>query len=259
MRRAILSPFLLLTALAIGPPAAACPDAGACRLGERSYHVRTPEAWDGTTPLVVQMHFNGWGRQGHVPAASDRTGGAAAAAGVLFVAPDGLGRSWGFRNPGSPDVAFAEAVLADVAGRLPVDGRLVVSGYSYGALMAARFACETSVEIDALLLIAGAFPPQIDCAGRPARVSHVHGMADTVLPFPYGDDGDDDQAVALWRDVLGCGGAARRYEWQAVSWLTHSRREWDCAEGRVTLDVHPASHLIPRGWVARHLDEVLGE
>jgi polyhydroxybutyrate depolymerase len=206
------------------------------------------------------LHFHGWARQGEVPVKSPRTGGAANEAGVLFVAPDGLDRTWSFRSPDSPDTAFALQVLEDVAARYPTDGRLIVSGYSWGGLMAARFACESGVEIDALLLISGAFPPDTDCRAvpPPARVSHVHGKTDGVLDFPFGPDGSDTYAVALWRDKLGCGEAEdRAYEWQAVKILVHERHEWDCASGLVTMDVHRASHLIPRGWVARHLGEIL--
>ena len=155
-------------------------------------------------------------------------------------------------------MAFAGAVLADVAARYPVEGQpLVVSGYSWGALMAARFACATERRIDALLLVAGALPPGTPCAHPPARVSHVHGTDDTVLDFPYGPAGEDVAAVALWHGALGCGAEARAFEWRAVSWLAFARHEWDCPGGRVTMDVHPAGHLIPRGWFARLLRETV--
>lgn len=77
-----------------------------------------------------------------------------------------------------------------------------------------------------------------------------------MLPFPRGADGDPTAAVALWKRRLRCGEESRRFAWQAVSWLTHRRHEWDCAAGLVTMDVHSASHLIPRGWFARHLAEI---
>ncbi|PWJ22485.1 alpha/beta hydrolase family esterase [Jannaschia seohaensis] len=249
---------VLVLLLLLGAPAAACTGAVECALGDRAYHVREPEGWDGRAPLPVMLHFHGWGRQGETIMGHGRIAGATVPRGVLLVAPDGLGRSWAFRRPGSRDTPFARAVLEDVAARYPLDGRLIVSGYSWGALMAARFVCEGGHRVDALLLVAGAFPPGTACAGRPWRVAHVHGTTDTVLDFPTGPDGDITYAVALWRDALGCAGHAdRRYDWQAVSWLTHDRHEWDCAEGAVSLDVHPASHVIPRGWFARVLDEIL--
>lgn len=249
---------LFLISLCLAAPALACGGLEPCRLGDRSYHVVPPEGWDGTSPLPVLLHFHGWGRLGRVPVQSPRTGGAANGAGVLFVAPDGLGRTWAFRRDGGVDTPFALDVLGDVARRFPTEGQpIMVSGYSWGALMAARFACESGAQIDALLLIAGAFPPDLPCQGRPARVSHVHGTTDTVLDFPYGPNGETTAAVALWRSQLGCAGETRQFEWKAVEWLTHTRHEWDCADGLVTMDVHDASHLIPRGWVARHLSEIL--
>ena len=257
--------LVLLLAL-LAAPAAACTDMTECtpsdpRFADRGYHVIPPDGWDGATPLPVQLHFHGWGRQGDTIVNHPRIAGATRPRGVLLVAPDGLGRSWDFRRPDGRDTPFAEAVLDEVADLHPTDGRLFVSGYSWGALMAARFACETGLDVDALFLVSGAFPPSVGCdpARPPRRVSHVHGTDDTVLDFPYGPDGSDTHAVALWRRVSGCDAPeARTFDWQAVSWLTITRHEWDCAAGTVTMDVHPASHLIPRGWFARQLDEVLG-
>jgi polyhydroxybutyrate depolymerase len=37
-----------------------------------------------------------------------------------------------------------------------------------------------------------------------------------------------------------------------------ARTAWDCDGGRVLLDVHARGHFIPRGWIARQLDELLG-
>lgn len=250
--------YLSALCLLVAAPAAACTGAEVCSLGDRGYHVREPAGWDGVSPLAVQLHFHGWGRQGHVPVGSPRTGGAADAAGVLFVAPNGLGRTWDFRRSGSRDTVFAQAVLADVAARYPTDGQpLIVSGYSWGALMAARFACDGGGPVDALLLIAGAFPPGTECTGQPARVSHVHGTTDNVLDFPYGPGGDPTQAVALWKSQLGCSAQTRQFDWQSVPYLTQDRREWDCDAGLLTMDIHSASHLIPRNWVARQLAETL--
>ncbi|MDF1727278.1 MAG: polyhydroxybutyrate depolymerase, partial [Sulfitobacter sp.] len=175
------------------------------------------------------------------------------------VAPNGEGRTWDFWQAGPADVPFAQAVIADVAARFPVDrSRIYVSGYSYGAAMAWRFACEAGDGVAALLAISGSISQQTDCAQAPREVRQVYGYADSVMPFPAGPGGDETYPVALWRERMGCTDQQRPGDWQAVDWLTLDRRRWDCARGRVTLDLHPGGHFIPHGWIGWQLDQLMG-
>ena len=71
-------------------PADSCAAGNApCKLGDRSYHLRVPDGWDGETPLPVLLHFHGWGRQGDVSVRHRHVGAAADMAGVLLIAPNG--------------------------------------------------------------------------------------------------------------------------------------------------------------------------
>ena len=110
----------------------------------------------------------------------------------------------------------------------------------------------------ALLAVAGTLRQTEDCATAPAEVRHVHGLADTVMDFPMGPGGDTTYPVALWRAAYGCGGGEAQGAWQQREFLTFERISWECATGRVTLDLHPGGHFIPHGWFARQLDELLG-
>lgn len=226
----------------------------------RSYHVKVPDDWDGVTPLPVMLHFHGWGRQGSLIVKHTRISGATRRRGVLLLAPNGAGKTWNFWRSKTEDVAFAERVLADAGRRYPIDwGNVFVSGYSYGAAMAWRFACDTFLDIRAVLAVSGTLPQDTECEGRPREVRHVHGLTDTVLNFPMGQGGDETYAVALWRSAFGCGSEPLRFKWGNVPPLQHSRRVWSCAQGHeVILDVHPSGHFIPKGWFARQLDEVMG-
>lgn len=237
-----------------------CHGQDACPLGERSYHVRTPDGWDGESDLPVILHFHGWARQGDLIVKHQRIAGATRRRGVLLVAPNGNGRSWDFWRAGTPDVAFARAVLADVKARYPVDdAHIFVSGYSWGAAMAWRFVCEDGADIAALLSISGTLSQTESCQTAPGQVRHVHGLRDTVMDFPTGPNGERSWPVKLWRDAYECQEGRAVGTWQAVSFLTHSRTEWTrCKTGAVTLDVHPGGHFIPHGWIARQLDELLG-
>ena len=231
-----------------------------CVLGDRSYHVKEPDGWDGVEPLPVLLHFHGWARQGTLIVKHQRISGATRRRGVLLVAPNGQRKTWDFWRAGSPDSEFARAVLEDVKARYPVVAdRVFVSGYSWGANMAWRFVCEDGADIAALLAISGTLDQDETCPTAPGEVRQVYGLKDGVLPFPYGPAGEMTWPVKLWRDAMGCGDARKTGPWQQVSFLTLERTVWDdCTDGRVSLDIHPGGHFIPHGWIARQLDELLG-
>ncbi|WP_417726515.1 alpha/beta hydrolase family esterase [Roseovarius sp.] len=231
-----------------------------CILGERSYHILEPDDWDGKTPLAVLLHFHGWKRQGTTVVKHGRVAGATRRRGVLLLAPNGRGRSWDFWTSDTDDVAFAAAVIEEAASRYPIDrNRLYVSGYSYGAAMAWRYACENGNGVAALLAISGTLSQSERCSQAPHDIRHVHGTSDTVMDFPFGPDGDTTWPVKLWRDRLSCHEPGRpRGDWSATEPLVFHRTTWeDCTKGKVTLDVHARGHFIPRGWIARQLDDLL--
>jgi len=88
-----------------------------CPLGDRSYHVKEPDAWDGVSPLPVLLHFHGWMRTGALPVKHQRISGATRRRGVLLLAPNGRGKTWDFRDADTGDVEFARAVIEDAAKR----------------------------------------------------------------------------------------------------------------------------------------------
>jgi len=56
-----IAAFIALALLSAAPrPALAAPDCvdqTPCQLGDRSYHVKVPDDWDGVTPMPVMLHF----------------------------------------------------------------------------------------------------------------------------------------------------------------------------------------------------------
>lgn len=239
--------------------ALACAGATACPLGDRSYHLRVPDKWDGVSPLPVLLHFHGWGRQGNLVVRHGRIAVLDVADHILLLAPNGLNGSWSFRRNGSSDTAFAAAVIEDAAKRYPIDrAKIFVSGYSWGANMAWRFACERGDQAAALLAVSGTLAQDEACAHAPDEVRQVFGLNDGVLAFPMGPGGDRTYPVALWRRKFGCDRGISDGPWAARPFLTFQRTRWECPGGRVVLDVHPGGHFIPHDWIPLQVGEILG-
>nr|WP_254054684.1 polyhydroxybutyrate depolymerase [Roseovarius sp. EL26] len=246
-------------AFAVGLQDTPCHAEVPCQLGDRSYHVLEPDGWDGKTPLPVLLHFHGWARQGDLIVKHGRIAGATRKRGVLLVAPNGLGKSWDFWSARTDDVAFTNAVLDDVAKHYPIDRtNIFVSGYSFGSAMAWRYACQSGNHVRALLAVAGTLNQSETCPQAPKEVRHVHGTSDTVMDFPFGPNNDTTYPVALWRAKYNCGAGIENGTWHITEHDTFTRTTWDsCNDGKVTLDIHSRGHFIPRGWIARQLDELL--
>ena len=231
-----------------------------CELENRGYHVLPPDNWDGKSTLPVLLHFHGWGRQGPVALNHKQIGDVTRKAGILLIAPNGLGKSWDFWKTGSRDTPFAKSVLDDVEKRFPIDrSKLMVSGYSWGSSMAWRFACEAGNQVDILLGISGTFYDQTEnCETGPVEVRHVHGLKDTVMDFPFGPNGEETGPVRLWQRMNGCNTKADTHStWKTIQYF--KRYEWEnCSSGKsVTLDVHGGGHWIAKGWLKQQLKELL--
>lgn len=254
----LLAFFLLFAAPAFSE--VPCHGETACQLGERSYHVLEPDGWDGKSPLPVLLHFHGWKRQGDLIVKHGRIAGATQKRGVLLLAPNGQERTWNFWGPETPDVSFAAAVIEDAASRYPIDrDQIFVSGYSYGGAMAWRYVCQNGTGVAALLAVAGTLGQDESCPEAPKEVRHVHGLSDTVMTFPMGPGGDTTYPVALWRQAYECAQGVPGGNWQVTEHDQFTRTTWrDCnSGGPVTLDLHARGHFIPRGWIARQLDELM--
>lgn len=237
-----------------------CGGAEPCPVGNRSYLALPPDDWNGRDALPVLIHFHGWGRTGANVIGNPEISGATREAGVLLLAPNGLSKSWSFWRAPSRDVPFVEAMVEDAARRFPIDRkRIYVSGFSYGAAMAWRLACERGADYAAFLPIAGTLWNfgELEHCSAPVRLRQVHGLADTVMDLPRGAGGDPLYAVSPWLHRNGCKTAPDKTE--RVGIFTES--VWtSCASGRgVELDLHESGHVIPQGWMKRQLERLARE
>lgn len=154
---------------------------------------------DGPVPLVVGLHgVSGSGSQFQGTSGLDRV---ADDHGAVVVYPDGItgGRkgdlsTWNAGNCCGPsqrdhvdDVRFVAAVIDQVIDAIetsrPIDEtRVLAIGYSNGAMLAYRLACELSDTITGIGPIGGPMGVMACQPTKPVSAMHVHGAADRTVP-----------------------------------------------------------------------------
>jgi polyhydroxybutyrate depolymerase len=220
---------LLLAALLTGCGSAAFPPGTIVVGGVRPVPLVQPPDHDPTepTPLIVVLHGYG-GDAARMERVFPLASGAAVA-GALLVYPQGSANRLGSRfwnaslaccdlfGSGVDDVAYLMALIAEVEVAVAVD-RVVLFGHSNGGFMAYRLACEFGDRLAAVVTVAGALDdPPPDCgAPSPARMLHVHGTQDGVVPYDGGSlftrprFTGAERTVATLATRAGCTGALQR-------------------------------------------------
>jgi len=121
---------------------------------------------------------------------------------MIVAYPDGLGKesglpqSWnaggccsGLRPDVIDDVAFIAQLITTISKSANIDPtRIWVAGHSNGAMMAYRVACALSATVTAVASGAGALMVPTCAPTRPVSMIHLHGKADTTVPFAGGGD-----------------------------------------------------------------------
>jgi poly(3-hydroxybutyrate) depolymerase len=164
--------------------------------GTRSYILRAPDNYDSNHPyrLVLAYHWMG----GTAQQVADGTGATEAPFyglwnlannSTIFVAPVGLGSgaNTGWPNTDGQDVAFADAILAQLEAGLCIDtGRIFATGFSYGAGMSYALACARPDVFRGVALYSGAELSSCSGGTKPIAFYASHGLSDSVLDISSG-------------------------------------------------------------------------
>lgn len=180
----------------------------------RRYLAYRPDLLESPASLILVFHGHGGSPHG-----TERATGWNAWAddlGAVVVYPEGIRVSF---NAGGccgiahemqvDDVAAALAIIDDVASHIAIDAdRVYSTGFSNGASMSYRLACETD-RFAAIGPVGGVqFVPCNPLSTT--SVMHIHGLADTTMPAAGETRADGtvvrplDDVIADWRRVLGC-------------------------------------------------------
>lgn len=168
-------------------------------------------------PLVIALH-GGLANMGKM---EDLTGfdDLSDEHGFLVAYPDGFMTTWnagdccGAAKIGNiDDVGFLTKLIDKLTGAGLADPkRVYVTGFSNGAGMAYRMACEKPDKVAAIGVVEGALVTKCD-PSRPVSAMIFHGTADRNVPFNGGGDRDFNdkrpfppvsKAVEFWRERAG--------------------------------------------------------
>lgn len=119
------------------------------------------------------------------------------------------------------DVGFLKALLLRIASDLRVDpDRFYVSGFSNGAMMANRIACEASEMFAGVALVGGRIEPGFECMPTESiPLLQMNGGQDATVPFDgrVSDSGyfyaSSSSTADHWNDGVAC--AAERQPWSS--------------------------------------------
>ena len=213
----LLAPQAVLAQAPAGQATHAIVSAGV----ERSYLLHVPAGYDGAAvPLVLNFHGSGGVPENQ--AATSRLGTTADREGFAIAYPAGAftnsvtARSWNANvESGVDDIQFARDIIEDASKRVNVDrARIFATGFSGGARMSSRLACELSELLAAAAPVAGLQYPDGCTPTRPIPILAIHGKADRVNHYEWSTDSRPywrmgvETALDRWRNANGCEGQA---------------------------------------------------
>lgn len=184
---------------------------------EREYLLYVPENRPaGPMPLVFSFHGSGGYPQNQVDTSHFET--LADTHGFIAVFPAGAftnsltARSWNANvEPGVDDVQFVRDMIRDISGLVDVDHRRIyTSGFSGGARISSRLACELSDVLAAAAPVAGLQYPDGCIPKRSIPIIAFHAEDDPVNTYdqtaesrPYWRMGVET-ALDKWRQANNC-------------------------------------------------------
>lgn len=197
LRQSVFALLLALpfasAALAAPPPVAGVTHSEIAQAGsvKRSYRLFVPQglAPGKPAPLVIAMH-GGLGT-GDIFAKQSGFDEVAQQYGFVVAYPDGLGRVFNAGrccgNAQANDVAFVRALVADLKTRLPIDARRVYGmGFSNGAMLAHRIACEAPEVFAAIAPVSGGIMVESCPSRTPVSALLIQGRLDARIPWDGG-------------------------------------------------------------------------
>ncbi len=191
---------------------------------KRTYFLHIPPGLNDQQSVSLVFVFHGFQESSDYARIYSGLDNISNANGFVVIYPEGTGdssgRSWnageccGYARQNNIDEsAFVRSMIQDVGTIVHVDTkRIYAAGFSNGALLSYRLACEMSDTFAAVAPVAGVLVYSPCQPEQPVSVIDVHGMTDTVVPFKGGGVNPGtgqpfppvEQSVAAWAKLDGC-------------------------------------------------------
>jgi polyhydroxybutyrate depolymerase len=208
----------LILAISTGSPATACGRDTDCIVDARSYRIVLPEGHDPSQPTGSIIFLHGYRGSADGVLRNSGLADLVFELDIALIVAQASGSDWNV--PGMPsaselgatdDVAYIDALAADAVARFGLDpSRMMVSGFSAGAMMVWHLACQRGDVFAGYAPMSGTFwePLPTVCPGGPTSLIHYHGESDPVVPLAgrpiaQARQGDVRAAIALFADLGG--------------------------------------------------------
>ncbi len=222
----------------------------------RSYRLHLP-ARPGPEPMPLLIALHGYGGSGENLERVTGFDSIADREHFVVAYPNGRNQMWNaggrFEGEGwwhTDDVAFISDLIDALAHRYPIDRRRVfVTGFSNGGFMAYRLARELSREVVAIAPVAGSLlKATYDEPVRDVAILHLHGLADTIVPFDGGmrnyGSSSVETVLAYWIREQRCARAADTvFDSAGIV-----GRRWKSRSGRGDVLLYTAAHTGHQWW-----------
>jgi polyhydroxybutyrate depolymerase len=234
---------------------------------QRTYILHIPPNLDPKQPSALVFVFHGFGLDGEEMVRITGFNTQADTSGFIVVYPNGTGRksSW---NGGDccgeaavkevDDVGFVRALIKEISQLVSIDNkRIYATGFSNGAIMDYRLACDLSDQIAAIAPVSATQAVQSCQPTRPVSIIHFHGTADKLNPYEGGQapGGAIDflsvkEGIQFWVGLNQCENEAKLEEFGKIVHETYSHCSQESAVELYT--ILDGEHAWPGGESVSH-------
>lgn len=233
---------------------------------ERSYHLHLPPGLSSDQPVPLVFVFHGFQMSASLIRTQSGMDQVANANVFIVVYPNGSGPSNSLSWNASgccayalennvDDQAFIRQIIADVEAITPVDpDRVYAAGFSNGALLSFRLACEMSDVFAAVAPVAGVLVTDPCQPQEPVSIIQMHGMADTAVPYEGGQNPlaavrfpPVEESLARWVQLNGCSGTPQVEQDGIVT-----RTTYDSCQPGITVELYALDHL-GHSWPSQYI------